>query len=410
MTMNHSPPDKAALEKIKRILENRFTLPVLASIAEGKRPSQIAKKRLNISEQLLHYHLKRLIEAGFVIKLGNLESGGTEEEATAIPNIKRTYNNAISNNCIIWQLTEQGQLVLKGLLRGRVKCVSGLSYSISSSSSNNSNDHWQPSRNNDIISKRGGWLRQSVRLHHIRVSFPLLFVPETLVQHATPLNNGVLRITDKRPERTVEAFWPSSSSTSTPVIVGSLQPTALSSHPFDVEKDTDDNNNINGRAQEVHSERNNIKKGGRAVLLVHMPSRYFSDPLNGYITQYDLARKYAKAQTKGWGMQIFEEGKFVAKPHLAFSPDPAILFLSEFETATMETQGGGVGKAWFDQSTGKTEQETDDVDYTLKALQVPETVNDILLLSNNIIEKLDRLDRLFNGYERHYDPYLTLDN
>jgi hypothetical protein len=108
-------------------------------------------------------------------------------------------------------------------------------------------------------------------------------------------------------------------------------------------------------------------------------------------------------------MQIFDEGKFVAKPHLAFSPDPAILFLSQFETAAMETRGGA-GKAWFDQSIGKTEQESDDIDYTLKALQVPESISDILLSSSKIIERLDRLDRLFNGYERHYDPSLMLDN
>ena len=81
ITMN-SCPDKAALVKIKRILDNHFTLPILASIAQGKRPSQIAKKHLNISEQLLHYHLKRLIEVGFVIKLGNLQD--SIEDATVI--------------------------------------------------------------------------------------------------------------------------------------------------------------------------------------------------------------------------------------------------------------------------------------------------------------------------------------
>ena len=121
MTMNQSTPDKAALAKIKRILEHRFTLPVLASIAEGKRPSQIAKKRLNISDQLLHYHLKRLIAAGFVIKLGDPEGSGTKVEGRIIRNIKRTHNNGISNNSVVWQLSQQGQLVLKGLLRQRVK-------------------------------------------------------------------------------------------------------------------------------------------------------------------------------------------------------------------------------------------------------------------------------------------------
>jgi hypothetical protein len=101
--------------------------------------------------------------------------------------------------------------------------------------------------------------------------------------------------------------------------------------------------------------------------------------------------------------------KVCFKAASSFQPDPAILFLSEFETAAMETQGGA-GKAWFDQSTGKTEQETDDLDYALKALQMPESVSDILLLSNSITERLDRMNRLFNGYERHYDPCLTRDN
>jgi DNA-binding MarR family transcriptional regulator len=409
MIMNQSTSDKATIAKIKRILEHRFTLPVLASIAEGKRPSQIAKKRLNISDQLVHYHLKRLIEAGFVIKLGNPEGSGTKEEGRVIRNIKRTHNNGISNNCITWQLTEQGQLVLKGLLRQRVKGVRHISDSTNSESTGSRTNRAQLSLDNNLISKRGGRPRQSVRLHDIRVSFPLLFVPESFISQATPLNNGVLRLTDKRPERTIEAFWKSAS-----IELSSVQSTGTRSsvaYVSDVNQNDSEHSNRSGEQWRAggQGDRNDIKEGCKAVLLVHVPPRYFSDPLNGCIAQYDLARKYAKAQTKGWGMQIFDEGIHVAKPHLAFSPDPAILFLSQFETAAMETRGG-VGKAWFDQSTGKTEQETDDVDYTLKALQVPETVSDILLLSNNIIERLDRLDRLFNGYERHYDPCLTLDN
>jgi hypothetical protein len=408
MIMNQSTPDKAALAKIKRILEHRFTLPVLASIAEGKRPSQIAKKRLNISDQLLHYHLKRLIEVGFVIKLGNPEGSGTREEGRIIRNIKRTYNNGISNNCIVWQLSQQGQLVLKGLLRQRVKGVSHISDSINGESSGSRTNLWQLSSDNNIISKRGGWPCQSVRLHDICVSFPLLFVPRTFISQATSLNNGVLRITDKRPERTVEAFWKSAS-----IEVSSVESTGTRSsvtYVSDLNQNSNEDSNRSGdQWREVHYNRNDIKEGCKAILLVHMPPRYFSDPLNGCIAQYDLARKYANAQTKGWGMQIFDEGKFVAKPHLAFSPDPAILFLSQFETAAMETRGGA-GKAWFDQSIGKTEQESDDIDYTLKALQVPESISDILLSSSKIIERLDRLDRLFNGYERHYDPSLMLDN
>lgn len=138
-------------KNLKSVLKAPYTLTILLRIYEGYRPSQIAKF-LHTTEQALHYHTNRLIEAKLIQK-----STG--------------YG-------LVWKLTLEGLFILKDLL----------SRSVNSSHNNNSQ------YNNSI----------PVRLHNVSFSFNIISIDGNLRLRWKPINNGVLKWFAKYPNHTLE--------------------------------------------------------------------------------------------------------------------------------------------------------------------------------------------------------------
>jgi DNA-binding MarR family transcriptional regulator len=126
--------------KIKSILKSPFTLPILTGIQQRRRPSKIAQ-RLRVTDQVLHYHIQRLIDGGLVTKECSASGG------------------------ITWNLTDKGDFVLKEKLRWSV----GL--------------------------KVPGHGVAAVRLHGACFSFRIKSMPDLSYLHWTAMKNGVTKCT-----------------------------------------------------------------------------------------------------------------------------------------------------------------------------------------------------------------------
>jgi len=74
------------IKETKNIFNHHFTFSILSKISNGYRPSQIAEQ-LDVTEQAIHYHTERMIDAGLIYK--------------------------DTTDGISWKLTEKGLFILK---------------------------------------------------------------------------------------------------------------------------------------------------------------------------------------------------------------------------------------------------------------------------------------------------------
>ena len=70
---------------------------------------------------------------------------------------------------------------------------------------------------------------------------------------------------------------------------------------------------------------------------VHLSEEYVFDPLQGLLKQYDLARHHASLAAQRLRLDIYDNGKLVKKPHMAFERDTIALYLASFQTAEIST-------------------------------------------------------------------------
>jgi hypothetical protein len=127
--------------KIKNISKSPFTLPILVGIQQGRRPSKIAQM-LHVTDQVLHYHIHRLMGVGLVTKESSAAGG------------------------ITWCLTNKGDFVLKEKLRRSVG-----------------------------LKKAPGHGIAVVRLHGICFSFKIKSMPDLPDLRWIEMKNGVTKCT-----------------------------------------------------------------------------------------------------------------------------------------------------------------------------------------------------------------------
>jgi hypothetical protein len=132
--------------KITRILKSQYTLSILSCIDDGYRPSQIAKQ-LQISPQLINYHIDNLIRINLIEKIGGRH--GLE-----------------------WKLTPGGIFILKQFLSRSVN----------------------PYQNCLI----------PTRMHNLTFSFDIFSFDESMKLRWKPMNNGVYKSIIKYPNYTLE--------------------------------------------------------------------------------------------------------------------------------------------------------------------------------------------------------------
>jgi predicted transcriptional regulator len=139
-----------------KILNSRYTFPILLNIYEGYRPSHIAN-RIGISAQLMNYYTDGLIDLKLIEKVGNRHG-------------------------LVWKLTPQGVFILKEKLS---RSVNYLNYPSSSSA----NAHSIP-----------------IRMHNLTFSFDIISMDKNqdLRLRWQPINNGVLKCFIKYPSYTLE--------------------------------------------------------------------------------------------------------------------------------------------------------------------------------------------------------------
>jgi hypothetical protein len=140
-----------------------------------------------------------------------------------------------------------------------------------------------------------------------------------------------------------------------------------------------------------------------SVLLIHLPHTYSYEPYKAVLKQYDVARYFSALTAQRLNLTIAETGHLINRPHIAFEHDVIAMFLANFETAEVATEGG-ISKAWIDSSTGNGELETNDPDYAYDYLKMPQIVIDIWKAAGRIELKTAA------GWRGFYDPTLTENN
>ncbi len=133
-------------KNIGGILKSKYILSILSGVDNGYRPSQIAKQ-LQISPQLLNYHMDNLAAIKLIEKMGG-------------------------RNGLLWKLTSRGIFILKQLL----------SRSVNSSQ-------------NSLI---------STRMHNLTFSFDIFSFDENVRLRWKPMNNNVFKSVIKYPNYTLE--------------------------------------------------------------------------------------------------------------------------------------------------------------------------------------------------------------
>ena len=141
---------------------------------------------------------------------------------------------------------------------------------------------------------------------------------------------------------------------------------------------------------------------GNSIMLVYMNERYTLNIFKDIIKLYDEARILAVQVANGLQIFVSNTGELVKRPHLAFESDLIALYLATFETASTTTEDKK-GKIWIDASHGLGELETNDPEYTLKYLVMPENVSETH-------EDVRMIKEMMSGYRIHYDPVLTRNN
>jgi hypothetical protein len=131
------------------VVKGAYTFTILLKIHEGYRPSQIAKV-LNTTEQALHYHTSRLIQAKVIEKF--------------------------TDNGLCWRLTQRGAFILKEILTGSV-------------------NHNKYKNNITTI---------PVRLHNVTFSFNIISIDKNLKLRWRTINSGVRKCFVKYPTHTLE--------------------------------------------------------------------------------------------------------------------------------------------------------------------------------------------------------------
>ena len=141
-----------------KILNSRYTFPILLNIYHGYSPSQIANK-LGVSAQLINYYTGNLIDLKLIEKVGDRHG-------------------------LAWKLTPQGVFILKEKLS---RSVNYLNYPSSSS---------PPFSANKI----------PIRMHNLTFSFDIISMDKNqdLRLRWQPINNGVLKCFIKYPNYTLE--------------------------------------------------------------------------------------------------------------------------------------------------------------------------------------------------------------
>jgi hypothetical protein len=133
-----------------------------------------------------------------------------------------------------------------------------------------------------------------------------------------------------------------------------------------------------------------------------MNERYTFDFPKEIIKLYNEARAICAQIANKLQIDVSTIGELIKKPHLAFESDLIALYLATFETAGTDTIDKR-GKAWIDASLGLGEIETNNPEYAIKYLTMPENVfethNDVKIIKESLF-----------GYKIYYDPILTCNN
>ena len=141
---------------------------------------------------------------------------------------------------------------------------------------------------------------------------------------------------------------------------------------------------------------------GNSIMLVYINESYTFSIFRDIIKLYDKSRAAAVLAANELHICVSNIGELVKRPHLAFDRDLIALYLATFETATTNTVDKK-GKAWIDASHGLGELETNDPEYALKYLTMPENVFETH-------KNVSVIKEILFGHKIHYDPVLTHNN
>jgi hypothetical protein len=141
---------------------------------------------------------------------------------------------------------------------------------------------------------------------------------------------------------------------------------------------------------------------GNSIMLVHMNEQYSLNIFRDIIKLYDEARVLAVQVANELQIFVSNTGELIKRPHLAFEDDLIALYLATFETASTNTCDKK-GKAWIDASHGLGELETNDPEYALKYLTMPESVFETH-------KNVSMIKEILSGHKMYYDPVLTHNN
>ena len=137
-------------------------------------------------------------------------------------------------------------------------------------------------------------------------------------------------------------------------------------------------------------------------MLVHINESYTFSIFKDIIKLYDKSRAAAVLAANELHICVSNIGELVKRPHLAFERDLIALYLATFGTATTNTVDKK-GKAWIDASHGLGELETNDPEYALKYLTMPENVFETH-------KNVSVIKEILFGHKIHYNPVLTHNN
>lgn len=142
----------------------------------------------------------------------------------------------------------------------------------------------------------------------------------------------------------------------------------------------------------------------KSSIIISMPSQYFTNRAKADIKLYNDAQRRVMKIAEKLSLEVSQYGEIISSPHMAFERDIGALFIANQTTASIETSSDGEGKAWVDGSNGAGELETDDPDYALQYLMMPQKVFEV----HDILTKHRRTKA--SAYAQHYHPVETMNN
>jgi hypothetical protein len=153
-------------------------------------------------------------------------------------------------------------------------------------------------------------------------------------------------------------------------------------------------------------------KDSSSCMIIHQGKMYCLDYFKELVNQYNLAIQYAKQAATQFSIEIFDYGRLIKRPHIAFEQDLIAHFLTASQTAEINIQEEKPElevvnedlKAWIDSSGGSGEFETNSPEYSFLYLMMPRTLEELVNISKSELRNRSA------EYEQHYHPTLTKNN